>query len=74
MNRQVVRMKDSKESEKTIIEVLKQHHGTMLIEELFSATKTAGLLDDIDILIRSALWHLISQARIKRDANTVSVV
>lgn len=74
MGAQPVRIKDSEdseESEKTILEVLNRHHGRMSITELFRATRTAGISDEV--LIRSALWHLISQARIKRDADTISV-
>lgn len=72
MDQRTAKIKDSEESERTIIRVLRRHRGSMSIDALFHATKTAGLHDDV--LIRSALWHLISQARVKRDANTISVV
>lgn len=68
---QTARVKDSEESEKTIMRILTLHNGKISIAELFNATKDAGLSDEI--LVRSAIWHLISTSRIKRDADTISV-
>jgi DNA-binding transcriptional regulator PaaX len=58
-------------SEDRILTILRQHGGRMSLGELLVALREAGLRDEV--LIRSAIWHLISQAQIERDADTLFI-
>lgn len=60
-----------KQSEELILRFLEQHEGRMAIVELFEALKKAGLHDET--LIKAAIWHLIAQDRIDRDADAILV-
>jgi hypothetical protein len=59
------------ESEEKIIQVLMRNRGNMSIERLVKAVSDAGVNDDV--LIRSSIWHLISQSRIERNADNISI-
>jgi hypothetical protein len=43
----------------------------MEVSKLFVTMKDAGVQDET--LIRSAIWNLIAEARIKREADTISL-
>lgn len=58
-------------SEQKILAALQKNHGPMTLATLFKAMRDAGLGDEN--LIRSGIWSLIAQARIERDADTVSL-
>jgi hypothetical protein len=59
-------------SEQKILKLLVSHHGQIVLSRLLSEMKKAGL--DDETLIRSAIWNLISDARIERDADTILLV
>jgi hypothetical protein len=58
-------------SEKKILTALKRNHGQMALTTLFATMRDAGLTDET--FIRSVIWNLIAQARIERDADTISL-
>jgi hypothetical protein len=58
-------------SEELILKLLADHQGRISIAELFEAMKAEGLRDET--LIRAAIWHLIAQTRIDRDADAILV-
>jgi hypothetical protein len=58
-------------SEKTILTTLKKHNGHMALATLFASMRNAGFKDET--LIRSIIWDLIAQARIERNADTISL-
>ena len=58
-------------SERRILSVLSSHQGRMALSNLLAEMSEAGL--DDETLIRSAIWNLIAEARIERDADTISL-
>lgn len=58
-------------SEDLILKVLNEHQGRLGIAQLFELLKEAGLQDQT--IIRAAIWHLIAQTRIDRDADAILV-
>ena len=53
-----------------ILEILKIHDGSMTVEDLFEELKDMKIHDET---LRAAIWHLISQAKIEREANVISI-
>lgn len=58
-------------SEDLILKVLKEHQGRLGIAQLSELVKQAGLQDET--IFRAAIWHLIAQTRIDRDADAILV-
>jgi hypothetical protein len=59
-------------SEQKILTVLsKSHAGRMALRKLVATMRKAGLKDETRI--RSAIWKLISESRIERDADMISI-
>jgi hypothetical protein len=58
-------------SERKILQVLNHHAGRIQMRNLFDEMEKAGLEDET--LTRLAIWNLISEARVKRDADTISL-
>ena len=58
-------------SEKAIIELLKKREGTVALKEVMSTLSDGG--SEGMTLLKTAIWHLISQAQIQREADSISL-